>query len=178
MMRHDQKVCQSTDGDHSTVIWNTVHHAADAYNTWHNITASAPVTFSHDPQQESWERLAIRQLDTVTFSPKGWGEVSSPVFPIWELLRDGGSATPVEEHTTVLLESLPLSGLYPCGKRTTEAMSRKRLWQALKVWNKQWVYFVSTTFISLSASFWQDPYLISFPFHCCINPGLKRWRSR
>lgn len=56
-------------------------------------------------------------------------------------------------------------------------MSRKRLWQALKVWNKQWVYFVSTTFISLSASFWQDPYLTSFPFHCCINTGLKRWRS-
>lgn len=165
----------------TTALWHgdTVHHAADAYNIWHNITASAPVTFSHNSQQQSWERLAIRQLDTVTFSPKGWGEVSSPVFPIWELLRDGGSTTLVGEHTTVLLESLPLSGLHPCGRRTTEAMSRKRLWQALKVWNKQWVYFVSTTFISfIKCKLLTSPYLTSFPFHCCVNPGLKRWCSR
>lgn len=101
---------------------------------------------------------------------------SSPSGSYWEM-----EVVPLwwEEHTTVLLESLPLSGLHPCGRRTTEAMSRKRLWQALKVWNKQWVYFVSTTFISfIKCKLLTSPYLTSFPFHCCVNPGLKRWCSR
>ena len=35
--------------------------------------------------------LLLGNWTLVTFSPKGWGEVSSPVFPIWEPLRDGGS---------------------------------------------------------------------------------------